>query len=170
MAARISLTVNGTRYEHVVEANLLLVSYLRDTLGLTGTHVGCDTSQCGACTVMLDGVAVKACTVLTVQADGAEVGTVEGLARDGELHPLQKAFWEKHGLQCGYCTPGMLIAASDLLATNHAPDEAEIRHALSGVLCRCTGYQSVVESVKYAVELTRERTLSRQQQAPPNRS
>lgn len=161
MAPRITLTVNGTRFQHEVESHLLLVSYLRDTLGLTGTHVGCDTSQCGACTVLLDGVAVKACTLLAVQVDGGRVDTVEGLAQDGQLHPLQRAFWEKHGLQCGYCTPGMLMAASDLLTTNRAPDEAEIRRALSGVLCRCTGYQSVVESVQFAAELMRGQDSSR---------
>jgi carbon-monoxide dehydrogenase small subunit len=147
---RIALKVNGTQQQHEVEPRLLLVHYLREVLGLTGTHVGCDTSQCGACTVMLDGRAVKACTVLAVQADGGEVRTIEGLATDGQLHPLQEAFWEEHGLQCGFCTPGMIIAALELLRDNPAPDERAIRVALEGNLCRCTGYHNVVRAVQHA--------------------
>jgi carbon-monoxide dehydrogenase small subunit len=130
-----------------VEPRLLLVHALRDKLGLTGTHVGCDTSNCGACTVHLDGRAVKSCTVLAVQADGAEVTTIEGLASDGELHPVQEAFWNDHALQCGYCTPGMIMAAAALLSENPNPAEAEVRHALEGNLCRCTGYQNIVKAV-----------------------
>jgi carbon-monoxide dehydrogenase small subunit len=126
---------------------LLLVHYLRDVLGLTGTHVGCDTSQCGACTVLLDGAAVKACTVLAVQADGSQVTTIEGMATNGRLHPLQEAFRQEHGLQCGFCTPGMIMTAADLLARNPSPDEGQIRHALEGNLCRCTGYHNIVRAV-----------------------
>ena len=145
-----SLTVNGTRYQHEVEPRLLLVHYLRDVLSLTGTHVGCDTSQCGACTVLLDGVAVKACTMFAVQADGAEVLTIEGLARDGRLHPLQEAFWEEHGLQCGFCTPGMIMTAYHLLQQNPNPSDREIREGLEGNLCRCTGYHNIVNAVRDA--------------------
>ncbi|HEX4110468.1 MAG TPA: (2Fe-2S)-binding protein, partial [Solirubrobacteraceae bacterium] len=141
------------------EPRTLLVHTLRDTLGLTGTHVGCDTSSCGACTVHLDGEAIKSCTMLTVQADGREVTTIEGLAgADGTLHPLQEGFWERHGLQCGYCTPGMIMAAADLLARNPNPTEEEIRHGLEGNLCRCTGYHNIVRAVQYAVEQTGART------------
>jgi carbon-monoxide dehydrogenase small subunit len=147
---RVSVTVNGRERMAAVQPRLLLVHFLRDTLGLTGTHVGCDTSNCGACTVHLNGEAVKSCTVLTVQADGAEVTTIEGLASDGELHPLQEAFWANHGLQCGYCTPGMIMAASSLLATNPDPSEDEIRHTLEGNLCRCTGYHNIVKAVSAA--------------------
>jgi carbon-monoxide dehydrogenase small subunit len=150
MKIAVSLAVNGTRHSHEIEPRLLLVHYLRETLGLTGTNVGCDTSQCGACTVLLDGQAVKSCTVLAVQADGAEVTTIEGLAADGKLHPLQEAFWEKHGLQCGFCTPGMIMTACDLLKRNPKPSEAEIRHGLEGNFCRCTGYQNIVASVQEA--------------------
>ncbi len=146
----VSITVNGARRKHDVQARLLLVLYLRDTLGLTGTNVGCDTSQCGSCTVLMDGKAVKSCTVLAVQADGAKVTTIEGLAVDGKLHPLQDAFWEKHGLQCGFCTPGMILTACNLLEKNPRPSEAEIRHGLEGNLCRCTGYQNIVAAVKEA--------------------
>jgi carbon-monoxide dehydrogenase small subunit len=146
----ISLRVNGKSYEHEVEPRLLFVHYLRDVLGLTGTHVGCDTSQCGACTVMFNGLSVKSCTMLAVQADGGEVLTVEGLAKNGEMHPLQLGFWEKHGLQCGFCTPGMLMASLNLLQRNPDPSEDEIRHALEGNLCRCTGYQNIVASVQWA--------------------
>jgi carbon-monoxide dehydrogenase small subunit len=128
------------------------VHYLRETLGLTGTNIGCDTSQCGACTVLLNGDAVKSCTVLTVQADGEAVTTIEGLAQDGKLHPVQQGFWEKHGLQCGYCTPGMIITAVDLLKRNPHPSEADIRHGLEGNLCRCTGYQHIVQAVQWAAE------------------
>ena len=140
-------TVNGERRESEVEARLLLVHWLRDELGLTGTHVGCDTTNCGACTVHLNGEAVKSCTVLAAQADGAEVLTIEGLGTGDELHPLQAAFWEHHGLQCGYCTPGMIMAAADLLKRNPDPSEDEVRHALEGNLCRCTGYHNIVKAV-----------------------
>jgi carbon-monoxide dehydrogenase small subunit len=146
----ISVTVNGKTYKNDVEPRTLLVHYLRDTLGLTGTHIGCDTSQCGACTVMVDGVSAKSCTVLAVQADGAQITTIEGLAQDGNLHPVQEGFWEKHGLQCGFCTPGMILSACDLLQRNNNPSEAEIRHALEGNLCRCTGYHNIVRAVQYA--------------------
>jgi aerobic carbon-monoxide dehydrogenase small subunit len=147
---RVTVTVNGERHESDVEARLLLVHYLRDVLGLTGTHVGCDTSNCGACTIHLNGEAVKSCTVLTAQADGAEVTTIEGLGRDEDLHPLQTAFWEHHGLQCGYCTPGMIMAAADLLQRNPSPSEEEVRHGLEGNLCRCTGYHNIVKAVMSA--------------------
>ncbi len=143
----IRVRVNGSEHELEVAPRLLLVHALRDNLGLTGTHVGCDTSNCGACTVHLDGRAVKSCTVLAVQADGAEVTTIEGMARDGELHPLQEAFWNDHGLQCGYCTPGMIMAAAGLLADNPNPTEEEVRHGLEGNLCRCTGYHNIVRAV-----------------------
>ncbi|MCD9874538.1 (2Fe-2S)-binding protein [Streptomyces guryensis] len=148
----ISVKVDGTTYEDDVEPRLLLVHYLRDRLGLTGTPIGCDTSNCGACTVELDGVSVKSCSVLAVQADGGEVTTVEGLAQDGELSALQRAFHEKHALQCGYCTPGMLMAARDLLREHPHPTSEEIRHALEGNLCRCTGYQNIVRAVQAASE------------------
>ncbi|WP_030937791.1 (2Fe-2S)-binding protein [Streptomyces sp. NRRL S-646] len=148
----ISVKVDGTTYEDDVEPRLLLVHYLRDRLGLTGTPIGCDTSNCGACTVELDGVSVKSCSVLAVQADGGEVTTVEGLAQDGELTALQRAFHEKHALQCGYCTPGMLMAARDLLREHPHPTSDEIRHALEGNLCRCTGYQNIVRAVQAASE------------------
>jgi len=144
---RIRLTVNGEEREAEVEPRLLLVHFLRDRLGLTGTNVGCDTSNCGACTVHLDGEAVKSCTVLAVQADGAEVTTIEGLADGDDLHPLQEAFWNKHALQCGYCTPGMIMAAADLLARNPNPTEEEVRKGLEGNLCRCTGYHNIVRAV-----------------------
>ncbi|MFF4911277.1 MULTISPECIES: (2Fe-2S)-binding protein [unclassified Streptomyces] len=148
----ISVKVDGTTYEDDVEPRLLLVHYLRDRLGLTGTPIGCDTSNCGACTIELDGVSVKSCSVLAVQADGSEVTTVEGLARDGELTALQRAFHEKHALQCGYCTPGMLMAARDLLREHPHPTTDEIRHALEGNLCRCTGYQNIVRAVQAVSE------------------
>jgi carbon-monoxide dehydrogenase small subunit len=150
--APVSITVNGTTRTHDVEPRLLLVHYLRETLGLTGTHVGCDTSQCGACTVHVDGVAVKACTMFAVQANGAEVTTIEGLAQDGQLHPLQEAFWQEHGLQCGFCTPGMIMAAADLLRHNPNPSETEIREGLEGNLCRCTGYHNIVRAVQAAAD------------------
>ena len=152
MAGRvpITVTVNGQVRTGDVEPRQLLVHFLRDTLGLTGTHVGCDTSNCGACTVHLDGDAVKSCTVLTVQADGAEVTTIEGMGSEGDLHPMQEAFWEHHGLQCGYCTPGMIMASADLIAKNPSPTEAEIREALAGNLCRCTGYHNIVRAVQSA--------------------
>ena len=147
---RVSMTVNGEQRSAEVEPRLLLVHFLRDALGLTGTHVGCDTSNCGACTVHLDGDAVKSCTVLAVQADGSEVTTIEGLGREGDLHALQEAFWAHHGLQCGYCTPGMIMAAADLLAKNPSPSDEEIREALAGNLCRCTGYHNIVKAVRAA--------------------
>ncbi|HTR03661.1 MAG TPA: (2Fe-2S)-binding protein [Thermoanaerobaculia bacterium] len=144
----VSITVNDVKRRNDVEPRLLLVHYLRETLGLTGTNVGCDTSQCGSCTVLMDGKAVKSCTVLTVQANGAKITTIEGLAKDGALHPLQEAFREKHGLQCGYCTPGMILTASNLIAQNPKPSDAQIRHGLEGNLCRCTGYQNIVAAVR----------------------
>ncbi len=144
----VRIQVNGKLYERQVESRLLLVHFLRDTLGLTGTHVGCDTSQCGACVVHLDGEAVKSCTVLAVQADGASVTTIEGLAQNGRLHPLQTAFWENHGLQCGFCTPGVIMAAAAFLARESHPNEKEIREALAGNMCRCTGYQNIVKAIK----------------------
>ena len=147
---KVSMCVNGVDYEHDVEPRTLLVQYIRETLLLTGTHVGCDTSQCGACTILVDGEAVKACTMFAVQAEGAEIKTIEGLAKDGELHPIQKAFWENHGLQCGYCTPGMIMAAVDMLKNNPNPSEQEIRHGLEGNFCRCTGYHNIVKSIKAA--------------------
>jgi carbon-monoxide dehydrogenase small subunit len=150
MKCSVSVTVNGVRRSHDVEPRLLLVHYLRENLGLTGTNVGCDTSQCGTCTVLLDGKAVKSCTMLTVQADGAKVTTIEGLATNGKLHPVQDAFWEKHGLQCGYCTPGMVLTACNLLQQNPKPSDAEIRRGLEGNLCRCTGYQNIVAAVREA--------------------
>jgi carbon-monoxide dehydrogenase small subunit len=146
----VSVTVNGAKRRHSVEARLLLVYYLRETLGLTGTNVGCDTSQCGACTVLIDGKAVKSCNVLAVQADGSKITTIEGLRTNGKLHPLQEAFWEKHGAQCGFCTPGMILTACNLIENNPKPTEAEIRHGLEGNLCRCTGYQNIVAAVKAA--------------------
>jgi carbon-monoxide dehydrogenase small subunit len=150
MAHTVSITVNGVDYEREVEPRLLLAHFLRETLGLTGTNVGCDTSQCGSCTVLMDGVAVKSCTVLAVQADGSSITTIEGLASDGKLHPVQEAFWERHGAQCGFCTPGMIITVVDLLNNNPTPTEEEIRHGLEGNICRCTGYQNIVEAVKHA--------------------
>ncbi len=153
MSVEIQVRVNGQPHQSQVEPRTLLVHYLRDVLGLTGTHVGCETSLCGACTVLLDGRAVKSCTVLAVQADGASVTTIEGVAGlngGNGLHPVQEGFWEKHGLQCGFCTPGMICASVELLGKNPSPSEAEIRHALHGNLCRCTGYQKIIESVRYA--------------------
>ena len=152
MGRSISITVNGTSHTSEVEPRLLLVSYLREVLDLTGTHVGCDTSSCGACTVILNGSAVKSCTLFAVQADGGEITTIEGLATNGDLHPLQEGFWEKHGLQCGFCTPGMIMSAYDLLQRNASPSEQEIREGLSGNLCRCTGYHNIVKAVQYAAD------------------
>ena len=153
----IQVHVNGEAHQAQVESRLLLVHFLRETLRLTGTHIGCDTTHCGACTVLLDGVPVKSCTLLAVQADGHEVQTVEGLERDGKLHPVQEGFWEQHGLQCGYCTPGMMMTSCALLARNASPSEAEIREAISGNLCRCTGYVNIVKAIRYAAErLARE--------------
>jgi carbon-monoxide dehydrogenase small subunit len=149
---KITVTVNGVPRTADVEPRLLLVHFLRDVLGLTGTHIGCDTSQCGACTVLLNDEAVKSCTVLAVQADGMQVTTVEGLGTLDELHPIQEGFWEKHGLQCGFCTPGVMMTAVGLLKQNPNPTEAEIREGLEGVICRCTGYQNIVRAVRYAAE------------------
>jgi aerobic carbon-monoxide dehydrogenase small subunit len=149
---KIHVTVNGTAHTSEVEPRLLLVHYLRDVLNLTGTHVGCDTSQCGACTIMLDGRSTKACTLFAVQADGAEILTIEGIAKDGKLHPIQEGFWEKHGLQCGFCTPGMIMTAYQLLQRSKRPTEPEIRHFLEGNLCRCTGYHNIVRAIQYAAE------------------
>jgi carbon-monoxide dehydrogenase small subunit len=150
MKQAVSISVNGSLREAEVEPRLLLVHFLREMLGLTGTNVGCDTSQCGACTVLVDGRAVKSCTLLAVQADGRQVTTIEGLAASGTLHPLQEAFWEKHGLQCGFCTPGMILTACDLLKRNPSPSDAEVRHGIEGNLCRCTGYQNIVAAVQHA--------------------
>jgi carbon-monoxide dehydrogenase small subunit len=154
MKQAISITVKGTDHQDEVEPRLLLVHYLRELLALTGTHVGCETSICGACTVLVDGQAVKSCTMFAVQADGANVTTIEGLAGNGQLHPMQEGFWEKHGLQCGYCTPGMIIAATQLIDRNPNPTREEIRHGLEGNLCRCTGYQHIVEAIEYAAKKT----------------
>ena len=148
--AQISMTVNGKVRKASVDPRVLLVHFLREHLRLTGTHVGCDTSQCGACTVHIDGRSAKACTIFAVQADGAEITTIEGLASDGKLHPLQEAFWEEHGLQCGFCTPGMIMASATLLKDNPKPTEREIREGLSGNFCRCTGYQHIVNAVQHA--------------------
>lgn len=150
MKVAINIAVNGKARQTEIEPRTLLVDYLRDHLALTGTHVGCETSQCGACTVLMDGRAVKSCSVLAVQADGTAVTTIEGLAPRGTLHPIQRAFWEEHGVQCGYCTPGMVMSTAALLAEEPDPDEATIRHALEGNLCRCTGYQPIIRSVQLA--------------------
>ncbi len=152
MGREISITVNGTQHTSDVEPRQLLVEYIRDTLNLTGTHVGCDTSGCGACTVILNGSAVKSCTIFAVQADGGEVTTIEGLASNGDLHPIQEGFWEMHGLQCGFCTPGMIMSSVDLLSKNPSPSEEEIRSGLSGNFCRCTGYHNIVKAVQYAAD------------------
>ena len=150
MKIPVKITVNGRAHESEVPARLLLVHYLRDEVGLTGTKVGCDTSQCGACTVSMDGVAVKSCTCLAVQADGSSITTIEGLSDGVDLHPLQEGFWAKHGLQCGFCTPGMIMAANELLRTTPNPTEEQIRHGLEGNMCRCTGYQNIVRAVQEA--------------------
>jgi aerobic carbon-monoxide dehydrogenase small subunit len=156
MKHEIEITVNGEAREARVESRLLLVHLLRETLRLTGTHIGCDTTHCGACTVLLDGEPVKSCTILAVQADGAQITTVEGLEQNGKLHPIQEGFWEKHGLQCGYCTPGMLMTGCALLARNKSPTELEIREAISGNLCRCTGYTNIVKAIEFAAEKLRQ--------------
>jgi carbon-monoxide dehydrogenase small subunit len=158
MSQHVKMTINGKLYEGEVEARLLLTHFIRDVAGLTGTHVGCETSICGACTVLANGLAVKSCTMFAVQADGAEVMTIEGMARNGNLHPLQQAFWEEHGLQCGYCTPGMIMCAHQLLLRNASPQESEIRDALAGNICRCTGYQNIVKAVQSASEKMRRTT------------
>jgi len=158
MSVSIQLRVNGKTYQSAVEPRLLLIHYLREVLGLTGSHIGCETSLCGTCTVLVNGTAVKSCTMLAVQADGAEITTIEGLSaapEAGGLHPVQQAFREKHGLQCGFCTPGMILSAVQLLGDNPNPGEAEIRRALAGNLCRCTGYQHIIESVRYAARKLR---------------
>ncbi len=152
MKRPVKMTINGVSYSHEVEPRLLLVHFIREAVGLTGTHIGCDTSQCGACTIIMNGLAVKCCTILAVQADGAEILTIEGLAKDGKLHPIQEGFWEKHGLQCGYCTPGMIMAAYQFLQRIPNPTEAEIRHSLEGNLCRCTGYHNIVKAIQWAAE------------------
>ena len=153
----VTIGVNGTSRTREVEPRLLLVHFLRDVLGLTGTHVGCDTSQCGACTILLDGEAVKSCSLFAVQVDGRAVTTIEGLSRDGKLHQMQEAFWEKHGLQCGFCTPGMVLSACQLLERNPSPTEGEIRRGLEGNLCRCTGYANIVKAVQHAAAKMAER-------------
>src|SRR5256714_14915889 len=152
MKNKINVTVNGVSHQSEVEPRVLLVHYLRDALNLTGTHIGCETSLCGACTIVVDGQAIKSCTMFAVQADGAEITTIEGLATNGELHPMQQGFWERHGLQCGYCTPGMIMAANQLIDRNPSPSREEIRHGLEGNLCRCTGYQHIVEAVEYTAK------------------
>jgi carbon-monoxide dehydrogenase small subunit len=162
MSAEIEVSVNGKPYRNAVDPRLLLVHYLRDVLGLTGTHVGCETSICGACTVLLDGKAVKSCTMLAVQASGCEITTIEGVsalapANGSGLHPVQEGFWEKHGLQCGFCTPGMILTSVDLLRRNASPSQTEIRDAFAGNLCRCTGYQHIVQAVEYAAKKMKSR-------------
>ncbi len=152
MVYKIQLKVNGREQTHEVEPRLLLVHYLRDVVGLTGTHIGCETSICGTCTVLVDGKAVKSCTLLAAQADGAEIITIEGLAKNGTLHPVQEGFWEEHGLQCGFCTPGMILAGAALLEASPNPSEQEIRRAIAGNLCRCTGYQHIVNSIQSAAK------------------
>lgn len=151
--ARLQITVNGVKHDDQVDPRLLLVHYLRERLNLTGTNVGCDTSQCGACTIMMNGMAVKSCTVLAVQADGAEITTVEGLMTDGKLNALQQAFWDHHALQCGFCTPGMMMTATDLLKHHPEPTDEEIRHGIEGNLCRCTGYQNIIRAIQAAADV-----------------
>ncbi|WP_054685013.1 (2Fe-2S)-binding protein [Rhodothermus marinus] len=171
MRHTIQVTVNGQTHRVEVEPRLLLVELIRDVLGLTGTHVGCDTSQCGACTVHVNGEAVKSCTMFAVQADGCEITTIEGLAEDGRLHPLQEGFWQEHGLQCGFCTPGIIMAAADLLKRNPDPSEEEIRHALEGNFCRCTGYHNIVRAIRYAAARMRgEAVVPRSEAAPTGAS
>jgi carbon-monoxide dehydrogenase small subunit len=157
MKMPVKIRVNGTEYRHEVEPRLLLVHFLRDLCGLTGAHIGCETSVCGACTVLLNGRAVKSCTMFAAQADGAEITTIEGLARDGQLHPVQESFWECHALQCGYCTPGMILSGVQLLQRNPKPTRAEIAHALEGNLCRCTGYSHILDAIQHAAKKGRQR-------------
>ncbi|PYX66367.1 MAG: carbon monoxide dehydrogenase [Acidobacteria bacterium] len=157
----VTITINGAEQQAQVEPRLLLVHYLREVAGLTGTHIGCETSLCGACTVLMDGRAVKSCTVLAVQADGHKIGTVEGLANGGQLHAIQEGFWEEHGLQCGFCTPGMLMCSHDLLAQHPSPTDSEIREAINGNLCRCTGYEHIVNAVKSAARKMTKRVSAR---------
>jgi len=156
MKTKISCTINGATHSGEAEARTLLVDYLRESLSLTGTHIGCDTSSCGACTIHVNGKAVKSCTMLAVQADNCDIKTVEGLSSNGHLHPIQEGFKEKHGLQCGFCTPGMMMTAADLLARNGSPSETEIREALEGNFCRCTGYHNIVKSIQYAADKMKE--------------
>ena len=158
---KINVTINGITHQSEIEPRMLLVHYLRDVLNLTGTHVGCESSLCGACTVLVDGQAVKSCTMLAAQADGLTVTTIEGLAQTGQLHPVQQAFWEHHGLQCGYCTPGMIMAATQILQRNPDPSEEEIRHGLEGNLCRCTGYQHIVQAVQCAAKKMKSKSVVR---------
>jgi len=158
MKNKINVTVNGVSHQGEVEPRMLLVHYLRDALNLTGTHIGCETSLCGACTVLVDGQAVKSCTLFAVQADGAKITTIEGLAAEGKLHPVQEGFWEHHGLQCGYCTPGMIMTAAQILERNPDPSDAEIRHGLEGNLCRCTGYQHIVQAIQCAAKKMKSKT------------
>lgn len=153
MTIPVTLTVNGRESSHDVEPRLLLVHYIRDVLALTGTNVGCDTSQCGSCTILMDGMAVKACSILTVQADGSDITTIEGLADDGELHPIQQSFWDNHGLQCGFCTPGMIMTATEIIKNNPKVSEQEVRHGLEGNICRCTGYENIVKSIVAAASV-----------------
>lgn len=150
---KISLSINGAKHEADIEPRLLLVHFIRDLAGLTGSHIGCETSICGACTVLMDGKPVKSCAILAVQAVGSEITTIEGLAKNGQLHPVQEGFWECHGLQCGYCTPGMILSACGLLQANPSPSEDQIRHGLDGNLCRCTGYQHIIDAVQYAANM-----------------
>lgn len=157
----VSIKINGAKHTHEVEPRLLLVDFLRDVVGLTGTHIGCDTSICGACTIFLNGAAVKSCTVLAVQADGADLLTIEGLSQGEKYHPIQEAFWECHGLQCGFCTPGMILSAYQLLERNPKPAETEIRRALDGNLCRCTGYEHIVDAVQYAAKRMKRKANSK---------
>ena len=152
MKLPVKMTINGQMVSHDVEPRLLLVHYIRENVGLTGTHVGCDTSQCGACTILLNGQAVKSCTLFAVQTDGADIKTIEGVAKDGELHPIQQGFWEKHGLQCGFCTPGMIMTVFQMLERYPNPSEEQIRHQLDGNLCRCTGYHNIVKAIQWAAE------------------
>lgn len=152
MKHRVRMTINGSAHEHEIESRTLLVHYIRETVGLTGTHIGCETSLCGACTVTMDGLAVKSCTVLAMQAHGSEIETIEGLMGEGVFHPVQEGFWEKHGLQCGYCTPGMIMAACQLLRSNPDPSDSDIRRAIDGNFCRCTGYQHIIEAVRFAAQ------------------
>ena len=158
MKNKINVTVNGVSHQSEVEPRVLLVHYLRDALNLTGTHIGCETSLCGACTVLMDGQAIKSCTLFAVQADGANITTIEGLAAEGKLHPVQEGFWEHHGLQCGYCTPGMIMTAAQILERNPDPSDEEIRHGLEGNLCRCTGYQHIVQAIQCAAKKMKSKT------------
>jgi aerobic carbon-monoxide dehydrogenase small subunit len=152
---QLTITINGERHSDDIDPRMLLVHYLRDVAQLTGTHIGCETSLCGACTVLMNGSAIKSCTTLAVQAEGCQITTIEGLAKDGRMHPIQEGFWEEHGLQCGYCTPGMMMTATDLLSRNANPTEAQIREALEGNLCRCTGYQHIIKAIQSAAEKMR---------------